>query len=73
MQDQKTKKVVKLTVVIPQESYGNMKLKAQTADISINKFLNRAGSIVTTEQIVNFPLMNNVGAATYENIDLTKK
>lgn len=42
---------VKLTVIIPRESYENMKQKAEFADISINKFLNRAGTVVTQEQV----------------------
>ena len=46
---------VKLTVSIPRESYENMKAKAEFADISINKFLNRAGSIVTPEQVASPP------------------
>lgn len=47
--------VVKLVVRIPRESYENMKKKAQSADISVNKFLNRAGSVVTVDQVVNPP------------------
>ncbi len=60
---------VKLVVRIPRESYENMKIKAQGADVSINKFLNRAGSIVTTQQIANFPLTRDTnGAASTSEI-----
>ena len=58
---------VQLNVRIPAASYANMKLKAQEADISINKLLNRAGSIVTTQQLVEFPLTSSQGAVTVEN------
>ncbi len=48
----KNKDIVKLEVRIPRELYENMKAKAHVADISINKFLNRAGSVVKVEDII---------------------
>jgi len=67
MKTDKKGQEVKLVVRISAESYENMKLKAQAADVSINKFLNRAGSIVTTQDIVNFPLQN-VGTVSQTEI-----
>lgn len=59
--------VVKLVVRIPRESYENMKQKAHAADISVNKFLNRAGSVVTIDQVVQPPGYSG-GAATIKEI-----
>lgn len=66
------KNTVNLVVRIPRESYENMKQKAQSAEVSVNTFLNRAGSITTAQQIAGFvPALSNIGAATYTH-DETK-
>lgn len=57
---------VRFTVIIPREAYEHMKAKAQAADISMNKFLCRAGSVVTTEQVAVPPGFNSGGAVSYE-------
>lgn len=55
---------VRFTVVIPRSAYDHMKEKARFADVSMNKFLVRAGSIVTKEQVASPPWMASSGAAT---------
>ena len=50
-----SKKTVRFTVSMPSDAYGNFKKKAQDADVSMSKFIHRAGSIVETEQIIDYP------------------
>ena len=54
----KQQDIIKTEVRIPREAYEAMKQKAEKADISFNKFLNRAGSIVTAEQVAVPPGFN---------------
>jgi len=50
--------VKKFTVVFPKEGYRLIKEKAKRADMSLSKFLTRAGSIISVKEIIEAPLHN---------------
>lgn len=53
------------TVSMPAEAYDLYKQKAEAGGMSVSEFLYRAGSIITVEQAVTYPLTrDNMGTVT---------
>ena len=59
------KDTVRFTISMPGDAYEDFKAKAKSADVSMSKFMHRAGSIVNTEQIIDFP-KHSGGVATLD-------